>query len=204
MIHPPNIYLVGAHCTGKTTLHGALKNYLSTNIASFAINTKGPKSVDEVVRHVMRTDGFSAVHVRQPNAGLELQKRTLRAQFETEMKLDESWFISDRSGIDPIVYAGFFLGQSAAEELTALEEWHILKERMKNALVIVCEPGNESWLTSDGVRMKCYDTEEWRSLGRAFRAALQKHGIKFVAIPRELENLEQRVHFVESLLRSTC
>ncbi|RAK97308.1 ATP/GTP-binding protein [Aspergillus ibericus CBS 121593] len=189
MIQPRTIYIVGAHCTGKTTLTKAL-------------NPRYTDTIDEVVRHVMRTDGYNASHVRHPMAGLELQKRTLLAQFKAEGEMQDKPFLSDRSGIDPIVYAGFFLGRSAAEKLAGLKEWHVLRERMRKALVIVCEPANESWLSSDGVRMTCESIDEWRLLGQAFRAALQEHGIEFVAIPDDLENLDERVRFVERLLKS--
>ncbi|OOF90172.1 hypothetical protein ASPCADRAFT_410317 [Aspergillus carbonarius ITEM 5010] len=201
---PSNLYIIGAHCTGKTTLVEALRNHPSAHLSRgiSGLNTACPVIIDEVVRTVMRTDRFTAHSVRRSDAGLELQKRTLRAQFNAENELDNDWFISDRSGIDPIVYAGFFLGRSAAEELTALEEWHVLRGRMKTALVIVCQPGNENWLSSDGVRMTCSSIEEWIMLGQAFRAALQEQGIDFVAIPGEMEDLEQRVQFVEQLLRS--
>ncbi|PYI02588.1 hypothetical protein BO78DRAFT_422377 [Aspergillus sclerotiicarbonarius CBS 121057] len=196
-----NIYIVGAHCTGKTTLIEALR-HVSVRLAS-KIHAENPAIIDEVVRHVMRTDDFNASHVRHPTAGLELQKRTLLAQFKAEEVMDKKQFLSDRSGIDPIVYAGFFLGRPAAEALAALNEWHDLRERMKKALVIVCDPVNESWLSSDGVRMTCESIEEWRSLGQAFRAALEEHEIEYVAIPGGMEGLEERVQFVERLLRST-
>lgn len=203
---PPNIYLVGAHCTGKTTLVEGLRTHLTASLVAELCgeNAGNPAIIDELVRNIMRTDGFTASDVRNPTAGLELQKRTIIAQHQVEEKLEGKWFISDRSGIDPIVYAEVFLGRPAAEELTKLKEWRVLREKTKKACVIICEPQNASWLSSDHVRVACNDVEEWRSIAGAFRTALQSHGIPYVTIPAGMKDLGQRVQFVEGLLRPSA
>ncbi|PYI35250.1 hypothetical protein BP00DRAFT_334626 [Aspergillus indologenus CBS 114.80] len=203
---PRNIYLVGAHCTGKTTLVEGLRAHLSPNLVSelYGENAECPAIVDELVRNIMRTDGFTASDVRHPTKGLELQTRTMLAQHQAEVNLGNKWFISDRSGIDPIVYAEVFLGRPEAEKLAEMKEWHVLREKMKKAYVIVCEPENASWLSTDRVRVACNDVEEWRSIARAFRTALQNHGIPYVTIPVGMEDLGKRVQFVEELLRSSA
>lgn len=76
----------------------------------------------------------------------------MKAQLNAECRALESrkWFISDRSGVDPIVYARKYVSEEAAEDLVKSTEWLELKERMKSALVIVCEAGVD-WLIDDGV-----------------------------------------------------
>ncbi|KAE8151412.1 AAA domain-containing protein [Aspergillus avenaceus] len=199
---PRNVYFVGAHGTGKTTVLQALRKHLTTHLITemYGHETEYPNFIEEVVREVMQRDGYTGEHVKMPSVGLELQKRTLMAQFKAEQALETKWFISDRSGIDPIIYARVFQGEQAAEELTRLSEWHVLRERMRHALVIVFEPGNERWLEVDGVRVICKDLEEWRAIGTAFCQALEDHGIQFAIMPRDLEDLNQRVLFVERLV----
>ncbi|OJK00819.1 hypothetical protein ASPACDRAFT_42310 [Aspergillus aculeatus ATCC 16872] len=137
---PLNIYLVGAHFTGKTTLVEGLRTHLTDSLVAELCGENGsPAIINELVRDIMRTDGFTASDVRNPTAGLELQKSTILAQHQAEEKLKGKWYISDRSGINPIVYAEVFLGRPAAEELTKLKEWRVLRKKMKKACVIVCE-----------------------------------------------------------------
>jgi nicotinamide riboside kinase len=146
LLRPPNIYLVGAQCTGKTTLLEALRtHFLDAKNREFHDRpTHLPAVIEEVVRGVMRRKGFTVTDITQPDRGLELQQSNLQAQFDAENALADRWFISDRSGLDAIVYANVYLGTAAAAKLTDLNEWSILRERMKEAVVIVCEAGNKA------------------------------------------------------------
>jgi hypothetical protein len=62
------------------------------------------------------------------------------------------WFVSDRSGVDPIVYARKYASKGAESYLINSTEWSELRERMGKSVVIVCEAGAD-WLTDDGVRL---------------------------------------------------
>jgi predicted ATPase len=134
----------------------------------------------------------------------------------------EKWFISDRSGVDPIVYAYQHINAQAAEELMATPEWKELKERMRKGLVVVCEPrvvgeGRESgesaegvesvdresvsvsrsWLTDDGVRLMPASLEEWKGFHDLFCRVLEERmGLGFVVLPCGLVGIGERVAFV--------
>ncbi|KAE8353774.1 AAA domain-containing protein [Aspergillus coremiiformis] len=204
-MQPRNIYIVGAHCTGKTTLLQALKDHFSTDLVCeiYGQNVGRPVFIDEVAREVMGRDLFTADDVESDEKGLELQKRILLAQYRHEKRLAGKWFISDRSGIDPIIYAQFFLGKHVAEHLAARKAWRVLREQMQKAVVIVCEPRNEAWLSSDdGVRVKTKDATTWKMFGQRFLSGLREYGIEYTPIPEGVEDLTERVHFVEDILRS--
>ncbi|GJC90547.1 hypothetical protein ColLi_13385 [Colletotrichum liriopes] len=124
-----NIYIVGAQCTGKTTLVNALETYF---IAAQPPSTACPRPViiSEVARSVLRTHAITAAEIRSsPDRALELQKLILHAQVPAERHaLDTAgWFISDRSGVDPICYAFSYAGNEGAALLLASEEWDELK-----------------------------------------------------------------------------
>lgn len=203
-LKPKNVYIVGAHCTGKTTLLEALKKHFTPALAAeiFGPDTGVPNFLDEVVRMIMELKSFNADDARDPVRGWQLQLHTLSAQYRLESTFNELWMFSDRSGIDPIVYACFFLGRDTSDRLTELAEWDFLRKRMKDGLVVLCEPTNASWLSTDPARVTLHDTEEWKNIGVAFREWLDDEGISYVAIPADLENLEDRVKFVMGLVES--
>ncbi|KAH7370274.1 hypothetical protein BKA65DRAFT_471496 [Rhexocercosporidium sp. MPI-PUGE-AT-0058] len=69
---------------------------------------------------------------------LNLQRLILQAQLtaEREASAEGNWFISDRSGVDPIVYTQKYVGEKAKSDLLKSPEWLELKKRMLDAVVI--------------------------------------------------------------------
>ena len=102
---PKDIYIVGAQCTGKTTLITALSNHITSPSVSSTI--PAPLIVTEVARTVLRKHKFTASDITSsPDKSLLFQRLILEAQYAAEKAAETSpWFISDRSGFDPIVYA---------------------------------------------------------------------------------------------------
>lgn len=202
-LKPKNVYVVGAHCTGKSTLIEALSQHFTPALVSeiFGPGVSVPEIMPEIARIVMEMQGFTAEDVRDPIRGCQLQLHTLWAQYQLESVFDH-WIFSDRSGIDPIVYAHVFLGNDESNRLIEMAEWKFLRQRMRDGLVVVCEPSNASWLSSDSFRVALHNVEEWRSIGEAYGELLGTQGINSVSIPTDLESLEDRVQFVEGLVRS--
>ncbi|EHK22194.1 uncharacterized protein TRIVIDRAFT_29306 [Trichoderma virens Gv29-8] len=192
---PKNIYIIGAQCTGKTSLVNALER-------SFAslFNTTPPIIVREVARSVLKKHGFTASDITSdPDRCLQLQELILEAQFNSEREAlaRNSWIISDRSGIDPIIYASRHIGREAVDLMTSSNYWQELRDRMSQSLVFVCETV-EAWLISDGVRLMPRDVQDWSEYDEEFCRMLKSAEIAYQIIPRSVENLEDRASFVWS------
>ena len=193
---PKNIFVIGAQCTGKTTLVDALEEYFSQPEKS----SSRLSIIREVARDVLKRYNFTRDDITSsPERALQLQNYILEAQFEAEtaVSIDPSadWYISDRSGIDPIVYAHIFVGEEAAKQLLASATWKKLEEHMKAGLVVLCEAGF-SWLIDDGTRLMPKDIEDWKRLDAAFRNLLTTREIDYIVIPRDKTDVLDRVAVV--------
>ena len=197
------LYIIGAQCTGKTTLVDALENMLSRteqgcNIP--AVSSK-PVVIREVARKVLKERQFNRDDITtSPCRALLLQQHILDAQFHAEQTAlnphtPAACYISDRSGLDPIIYAQLFVSKEAADNMLASEIWKELERRMKQSVVILCEAGC-SWLTDDGTRLMPTGMEEWMRIDKAFRDQLAARDIDYDVVPKDLLGIEERVQFV--------
>lgn len=198
---PKNIYIVGAQCTGKTTLIGALSSHFT---ASSLSTTPAPLVFTEVARTVLRKHNLTGSDIASsPSTNLLFQQLMIEAQYATEKVAETSqWFISDRSGFDPIVYARRYVGEEGARSLMEMEIWGELKERMGRSLVVVCEAGAD-WLVDDGVRLMPENKEDWVAFHNLFCELLRDAGLDFVVLPCEMKDLAERVRFVLDCWRGT-
>jgi nicotinamide riboside kinase len=197
---PKSIYIVGAQSTGKTTLANALKMYFDDaenhSQQQPTISAKPPKLIAEVARNVLRDDKFTTSDVNSsPERAFDLQRRILNAQARAESTIDSEWFISDRSGLDPIIYAQRYIGKGAAQILLMSEEWKMLEERMRRSLVIVCEPKTD-WLVNDGVRLMPENEKDWRAFHELFCAFLKNAKMKYIMLSCDIADLEERIRLV--------
>ncbi|KAI9736799.1 MAG: hypothetical protein M1834_001003, partial [Cirrosporium novae-zelandiae] len=192
----PSVYIVGPQCTGKTTLVEGLA-------AHFALHPSPtippPTIIDEVARHVIRKYQFPPNDIRDaPTKSLELQQHIQKTQMQVEQRTrmsGSSWFISDRSGIDPIVYATMYAPEGGAAQLMESDIWKFLRGRMVKALVIMCEPGMD-WLDDDGERLMPLDMDEWMEMSSHFCLLLEKSGINYVVLPSRVTGMQERIDFV--------
>jgi predicted ATPase len=184
---PKNIYIIGAQCTGKTSLVNALDNAFRGSIS-----TTPPAIVKEVARSVLKIHGFTAKDITSdPSRCMQLQTLILEAQFNTEREAlaKNEWIISDRSGMDPIIYASRHIGSEAVELMVSSDYWRELRDRMSQSLVFVCETV-EDWLVRD--------LQDWSEYNEEFCRMLESAGIQYQMIPRSMQNLEDRVAYVWS------
>lgn len=197
-----NIYIVGAQCTGKTTLITALSAHF-TNPSLTTTTTSAPLILTEVARTVLRQHNFTASDITSsPSKAMLMQKLMLEAQYSAEKAAGTEWFISDRSGFDPIVYTKRYVGEEGARDLMRTDIWGELKERMEHSLVVVCEAGAD-WLIDDGVRLMPEDREDWVAFHDLFCSSLKEAGLEYVVVPCEMKDLAERVNFVLSRWGST-
>lgn len=134
-----------------------------------------------------------------PDLSLNLQKLILAAQADAEEEAlaRGSWFISDRSGLDPIVYAREYAGAEAAAHMVQSDDWLMVKKRMSRSIVVVCEAGM-GWLKDDGVRLMPRDREDWIAFHELFCGMLDKAGLLYHILPVTMTDLSERVNFVLS------
>jgi nicotinamide riboside kinase len=192
----PNIYIIGPQSTGKTTLVNKLRHDLQHWLADAAI--EAPQIVSEVARTVLTQHKYTADDITSStDRCLELQKLILEAQASAEKQalLHSSWFISDRSGFDPLVYAREYVSPDAVVEMQKLPAWMEVKSRMENSLIVVCEAGTP-WLMDDGVRLMPDSEDSWMKLSRDFCMLLDESGFSYCVVPRTMLGLSERAEFV--------
>lgn len=195
MSRPPNIYIVGAQCTGKTTLVNNLCTYFHNDSA-----IEPPLLITEVARTVLKKHSFTAADVVNPDRSMQLQSLILQAQVSAEREAATAgqWFVSDRSGADPIAYALRYVDQGRAQQLIDSQEWKDLRSRMQGAAVVVCEASREaeSWLMDDGVRLMPEDVDDWIAMHKMFCNFLEEQGIGYTVLSAGIGNHQERVGFV--------
>ncbi|KAI4281386.1 MAG: hypothetical protein L6R35_005659 [Caloplaca aegaea] len=190
-----NIYVIGAQSTGKTTLVNALATHFEQHPESIRNTESQPKLIKEVARGVLQRHSYTADDiVSSKSRALELQRLILEAQCEAEKAASKQWYISDRSGLDPLVYARLFVGWDETSVLIQEPSWQYLQEMMRSGLVIVCESGGE-WLINDGVRLMPQDRDAWLQMHTTFCETLDGFGIQYHVLPAALRDLNGRVEF---------
>jgi nicotinamide riboside kinase len=193
-MQPKSVYIVGAQCTGKTTLLHALQSAFSRKYPTLQFS-----SITEVARDILRDYQFSRDDItNDPQRALKLQQLILVAQCNKESESPTDYLLCDRSGVDPIVYAIKYGTPYAQIILESSPEWHYLRDQMKKALVILCQPHRE-WLVDDGTRLMAKTWEEWESVHLTFMQVLDANEITFHMIPKEVIDLDERVDFVLDL-----
>jgi hypothetical protein len=204
----PNLYIIGPQCTGKTTLVDALEQtYTDSTTSHRRARSERPAVIREVARTVLKEKNFTREDITtSPLRALALQKHILEAQYEAEIAVgtrqdSPSWYISDRSGVDPIAYTYLFVGAEAAQGMLDTEAWSKLETNMRKGTVVLCEAGC-NWLTDDGTRLMPADADGWKEVELAFRHILEIRGIVYSVMSKDLHDLDGRVRFVEELLKT--
>jgi predicted ATPase len=195
--HPRSIYISGAQCTGKTTLVDALGRYFdkSENCTWHGHPVSRPRIIKEVAREVLREHNYTASDITSSKTrALSLQRLILEAQLRAERTIASDWFVSDRSGLDPLMYAKWYVGDDAARGLAESAEWAELKEHMRQSLVVLCEAGD--WLSDDGVRLMPKNRDEWIGFHDTFCAFLDEMSIRYEVLSSSIAELNDRVAFV--------
>jgi nicotinamide riboside kinase len=204
-----SIYVVGAPCSGKTTLITALKSHRQL---------QGARFITEVARTVLHDQQFQTSDIRAlPAASLELQRAILEAQLQAEMsssgqsesgslnapqvalnpRAESTTIVSDRSGIDPIVFAAMYGPPGGVRSLLESGSWHYLRSQLQTSLVVLCEPVEE-WLRGDGVRLmpEGKDEKGWSQLHMLFCEMLEREKVKYTILPEHIRSTSDRVDFV--------
>ncbi|KAF4502471.1 P-loop containing nucleoside triphosphate hydrolase [Fusarium agapanthi] len=192
----PNIYIIGPQSTGKTTLVNKLQAELEHSLADSSIDK--PQIVSEVARTVLAKHKYSARDIQTSTIRcFELQQLILEAQASSEKEALEtsSWFISDRSGFDPLVYAKRYAAPGAVQTLQQLPAWKDVKTRMERSLIVVCEAGTP-WLMDDGVRLMPGSDNEWMQIFHDFCEILNGVDLEYFVVPRTVLDISERAGFV--------
>ncbi|KAI1813796.1 AAA domain-containing protein [Poronia punctata] len=192
----PNIYIIGSQCTGKTTLASALCDGFDRNTG---VDDEGkPALITEVARSVLERHHFARHDIRNSaERALELQRLILEAQHvsETAWLRERAWFVSDRSAVDPIIYARKYASREAADALCDSDKWRGMSGRMAKSAVILCE-APVHWLVDDGVRLMPLDEDEWLQIHNEFCHVLEQYGIEYYVLPGSMADMGERIRFV--------
>ncbi|KZT63462.1 hypothetical protein DAEQUDRAFT_733789 [Daedalea quercina L-15889] len=189
------VYVLGPSSSGKSTLCDALARYLGLDRARY---------VREVARTVMREQGFTrkdvdtyamqhAIMTAQLNAEEAIQARSIGATDDTGVVL-----LSDRSAIDPIVYASTSKSPAAEDmrhRLMQNPQFQATLPLYRRSLFIVLQPVKE-WIRDDGVRSL---EDPWQYNKQLF-ATLEELNIPYVTIGADLKDIDSRVAFVATFV----
>ncbi|KAH9925900.1 AAA domain-containing protein [Epithele typhae] len=182
---PKAVFVLGPSSSGKTTLCEALSKKLGV---------RPPLYIKEVAREVMATHGFTRSDVDT----FAMQHAIMLAQLVAEEKAmsaatehqgPRKTILSDRSAIDPIVYAATSQSSEAKERHQRLLAEQSLQEILpwyQESLFV------DEWLEDDGVRSL---EDPWKYSG-ALRSTLDSLGISRMTLGKEVKSLEERVELV--------
>ncbi|KIP05131.1 hypothetical protein PHLGIDRAFT_74753 [Phlebiopsis gigantea 11061_1 CR5-6] len=182
------IFVVGASSVGKTTLCRAL----AINLA-----VEPRRYIQETARHVMKACGFTRDHVHL----YEMQHAIMTAQIEAEQAIllydqgshDNVLLLSDRSAVDPIVYAKTAAVQDSAGNASRLRcdaSFQSILPFYRGALFVT------EWLEDDGVRSL---EDPWK-YNSHLCSTLTELDIPFIEISADMRNLKDRVEYVRGHL----
>ncbi|OSX61367.1 hypothetical protein POSPLADRAFT_1046788 [Postia placenta MAD-698-R-SB12] len=183
------VFILGPSSSGKTTLCNALVEDLGLDRSRY---------VTEVARNVMKTHGFT----RHDTDTFEMQHTIMMAQLRAEEAVLKRYsenidfpldILSDRSAIDPAVYAGTSTAAGAAER-----QKRLLNDPAFRAVLPLYQKSTfvQDWFEDDGVR----SLEDPRVYNTHLFAVMEELGIPFVCIGEERKDIRDRVDFVRELL----
>ncbi|TFK82321.1 hypothetical protein K466DRAFT_590602 [Polyporus arcularius HHB13444] len=186
------IFVLGPSSSGKTTLCDALARRLQIPTAQY---------IKEVARTVMKTHGFT----RNDTGSFEMQHAIMLAQLKAEaealkfMSASEPGpphlpILSDRSAVDPIVYASTSVANGAQEGRRRLLDDETFKAVLpfyRQSLFVVLEPVAE-WLVDDGVRSL---EDPWRYNEELYKT-LANLEIPYITLGGAVKGILGRVDYV--------
>lgn len=186
------IYIVGAQCTGKTTLSRALFAEIASRSSGLQVG-----ELVETARGILTLHHFTRNDVREGSTRcMLLQRMILERQLEAETALgSKDIVVSDRSGADPLVYATVYGQGQPTDELTSSKAWGTLKANMQKSLAVICPPTRE-WLFDDGIRLVPESWEEWCRVHEEFLSILNRYDLEFIEVPRSTQSLDDRLRLV--------
>jgi nicotinamide riboside kinase len=138
---------------------------------------------------------------------IEMQRTILKAQLERELEArsvasgsEARIVLSDRSAIDPVVYAVITAANEEDERhrkraLVDTPEFQATLRWYQEGTFILFKPVSE-WLVDDGVRSM---DERGQNL-EVFRGMLRELEIPFVELGEEIKDLQSRVAFAKGLM----
>lgn len=183
----PNIYIIGASSTGKTRLVNALQEHYFRQS-----DLPAPAVVAETARPILAKLSFQRKdYFDSPDKTLSLQRDILAAQYQAENS-QSTWYIYDRSAIDPIVYSRIFVGDTDADDLKASASWRALEPRMRAGTVLLCEAPSP-WLDDDGIRWVPSAGEDWALHDAMFRRELSNANLEYNIVPKAVTDIKDRV-----------
>ncbi|KAH9941432.1 AAA domain-containing protein [Amylocystis lapponica] len=191
---PRAIFILGPSSSGKTTLCNAL-------VADLGLHTS--RYIREVARNVMKTHGFTRADTDTYEMQYEIMIAQLRAEEvvlhrTVEDDSVEVLLVSDRSAIDPIVYAAASTVAGASDRCRMLlgnSAFQAILPFYRDSLFVILQPVPE-WVQDDGVR----SLEDPRRYSERLVAMLNELGISFTELGADIKDIKERVEFTKRAL----
>ncbi|KAM5545224.1 hypothetical protein V8D89_001335 [Ganoderma adspersum] len=195
------IFVLGPSSSGKTTLCDAL---------AAALKISSPVYIKEVARIVMKTHRFTRDDVdtyEMQHAIMEAQLAAERTAIASARDLSRAGtrlpvVLSDRSAIDPCVYAAASRtpgAETRSQKLLQHEEFRKMLPFYRTSLFVVLEAVPE-WIEDDGVR----SLEDPLRYGNVLRHMLDELGITYITLGESMKDLREREAYVmEELAQRT-
>lgn len=194
-----SIYITGAHCVGKTTLHETLMD----NQEFSKFNFKGQK---EIAREWIQAKGYTPKMLRDPVLLLQLEYELLYAQLQSENAENSDFdgrfsrFLWDRGIIDSLIYTKTFCEEGAVDNMLMISGVQAALSRLRqneDTHIFIPKPQKE-FIESDGVRRES-DLDELLKIHNVTIDTLNELAIPHTVIERA--NLADRVHMVLNTIK---
>jgi len=188
------IYVVGPSSTGKTTLCNAL---------AAKLGLEAPAYITEVARKVMRETGYTRGDIGKIGMQMDIMKAQLQREDERKLTATKSQrvLLSDRSAIDPIVYAIFTStseeeAQQRRDSLINSPQFQLALPGYRHSIFLLLKPVQE-WVWDDGIR-SLEDRDRCLDL---FRKTLDELGICYREMGPDMMFLAERIVVTMGLAR---
>lgn len=119
-----------------------------------------------------RAGSVQAIRIQEELLEKQFAKEAARANEVEQRNASEGTLVlADRSGADAVVFVEAYGDEEQARKLFESQEWQVLRQRMRDSLIILCEPVTP-WYVGEGSIRRRVTWEKMNELYAAYKANL--------------------------------